>query len=209
MGDIIAITSTKGTTEEFYVLSYDESTQKVKALAKYNLKVGANYDSNRNKIVDIDTTESGYCLQDPTMKAWISKQQRNGTVEFSNSRYWDNTYTPQGNSSYPWVYDNKSNLYQYVEAYKTLLGNTDKVSEVSLASYEDINALWSNSSQYTWLYNTTYWLGSAYSSSSNNIWIVDTSGFFLNFNYDDASARRGSPSYNYSYVKNLKRLQYL
>ena len=28
VGDIISLTSTKGTTERFYVLSYDESTQK-------------------------------------------------------------------------------------------------------------------------------------------------------------------------------------
>ena len=61
-------------------------------------------------------------------------KKEKGTVAFSSSRYWDETYTPRGSSIYPWVYDNKSNLYQYVESYKTLLGNTDKVSEVSLAS---------------------------------------------------------------------------
>lgn len=103
-------------------------------------------------------------------------KKEKGTVAFSSSRYWDETYTPRGSSIYPWVYDNKSNLYQYVESYKTLLGNTDKVSEVSLASYEDINALWSNKSNYTWLYSTSFWLGSASGASSGNVWYVNTVG---------------------------------
>ena len=177
-GTEISLTSTKGTTERFYVLSYDESTQKAKALAEWNLKVGANYDSSASKIADIPTTESGYGLQDSTMKGWLSGQQRNGTLAFSSSRYWNDTYTPQGSSRYPWVYNNKSNLYQYVEAYKTKLGNTDKVSEVSLASYEDIKALWSNKSNYKWLYSTSFWLGSANMASNNFVWYVETDGVF-------------------------------
>ena len=206
VGDIISLISTKGTTERFYVLSYDESTQKAKALAEWNLKVGTNYDSSGIKIADIPTTESGYGLQDSTMKGWLSGQQRNGTLAFSSSRYWNDTYTPQGSSSYPWVYNNKSNLYQYVEAYKTKLGNTDKVSEVSLASYEDINALWSNKSNYKWLYSTSFWLGSASGASNSSVWRVKTDGSFSFYAYNFGSNWRGSPSYNYRYVENLKRL---
>ena len=178
VGDVIAVTSTKGTTEEFYVLSYDEGTKKAKALAKYNLMVGEIYDSNGNKTGDVDTSATKYGLQEETMKGWVEGQGSRGTVAFSSSKYWDGTYTPQGNSSYPWVYNNKSNLYQYVESYKTLLGNTDKVSEVSLASYEDIKALWSNKSSYPWLCNTTFWLGSASSSSYGSVWGVITGGYF-------------------------------
>ena len=167
-GTEISLTSTRGTTEKFYVLSYDESTQKAKALAKYNLKVGAIYDSNGNKTGDVPTSEDNSGLQDETMKGYVSGQERKGTVAFSGSKYWDATYKPQGSSSFPWVYNNKSNLYQYVESYKTLLGNTDKVSEVSLASYEDIDALLSNESKYPWLYSTSYWLGSAYSLNNSD-----------------------------------------
>ena len=167
-GTEISLTSTKGTTERFYVLSYDESTQKAKALAEWNLMVGRIYDSNGNKTGDVDTSAAKYGLQDETMKGYISGQERKGTVAFSGSKYWDATYKPQGSSSYPWVYNNKSNLYQYVESYKTLLGNTDKVSEVSLASYEDIDALLSNESKYPWLYSTSYWLGSAYSLNNSD-----------------------------------------
>lgn len=184
VGNIIEVTSTKKTKEQFYVLSYDESTQKAKALAKYNLMVGAIYNSSGTKTGDVDTSAANYGLQDETMKGWVSGQERKGTVAFSSSRYWDDTYTPQGSSSYPWVYNNKSNLYQYVESYKTLLGNTDKVSEVSLASYEDINALGSNKSNYTWLYSTSFWLGSAYGASYNSVWTVKTVGDRYNNAYD-------------------------
>ena len=170
-GTVVSLTSTKGTTEEFYVLSYDEKTKKAKALAKYNLMVGGIYD-NTTKIGDVDTNATNYGLQDESMKGYVYGQENKGTVEFSGSRYWDDTYTPQGSSSYPWVYDSNSNLYQYVELYKTLLGNTDKVSEVSLASYEDINALRSTRAQNKWLYSTTYWLGSASSSSDSDVWVV-------------------------------------
>ena len=211
VGDIIAITSTKGTTEKFYVLSYDESTQKAKALAEWNLMVGGIWNSSGHKTEDVDTSATKYGLQDETMKGYVSGQERKGTVAFSSSLYWGDTtkypsQTSEHSSSYPWVYDNNSNLYQYVELYKTLLGNTDKVSEVSLASYEDINVLWSNKSQYPWLYSTTYWLGSASSSSNYSVCEVLTDGRFNGYNYFCNDFSRGSPSYNCQYVKNLKRL---
>ena len=153
-------------------------------MAEWNLKVGAICDSNGNETGDVDINAVNYGLQDKTMKGWVSGQERKGTVIFSRYGYWDDTYTPQGSSSYPWVYNNKSNLYQYVESYKTLLGNTDKVSEVSLASYEDINALL-YISNYTWLYSTSFWLGSANSSSSFYVWSMNTYG---NLNFSNCSA---------------------
>ena len=184
VGNIIEVTSTKKTKEQFYVLSYDESTQKAKALAKYNLMVGAICDSNATKTGDVDTSATNYGLQDETMKGWVSGQERKGTVAFSSSLYWNNTtkypsQTTEHSSSYPWVYntaETKCTISQYVESYKTLLGNTDKVSEVSLASLEDINALWSNKSNYTWLYSTSFWLGSAVGASSTNVWNVQAVG---------------------------------
>ena len=187
VGNIIEVTSTKGTKEQFYVLSYDESTQKAKALAKYNLKVGAIYDSNGNKTGDVPTSEDNSGLQDETMKGWVRGQERKGTVAFSSSQYWSDTtkypsQTTEHSSSYPWVYnpaETKCTISQYVESYKTLLGNTDKVSEVSLASYEDIiEALWSNRSNYTWLYSTSFWLGSAFKASDTGVWNVTTKDYY-------------------------------
>ncbi len=63
--------------------------KKAKALAKYNLKVGAIYDSNFNKTGDVPTSEDNSGLQDETMKGWVSDdaQERKGTVAFSSSQY--------------------------------------------------------------------------------------------------------------------------
>ena len=183
VGNIIAVTSTKGTTEKFYVLSYDESTQKAKALAEWNLKVGNIY--NNDSITAIATDSDGYGLQDKEMKGWVSSgKPYNGVLAFSNSWYFKDTFAnyPVDKDGKSYVYDSNSNLYTYVNKYKELLGNTDKVSEVSLASYADINALWSNKSKYPWLYNTSFWLGSAYGSSYNSVWRV---GSDYNFRGDD------------------------
>ena len=207
VGNIIAVTSTKETTEKFYVLSYDESTQKAKALAEWNLKVGNIY--NNSSSTAIATDSDGYGLQNKEMKGYVSSgQPYNGVLPFSNSWYFKDTFAnyPVDKDGMPYVYDSNSNLYTYVNKYKELLGNTDKVSEVSLASYADINALWSNKSKYPWLCNTSFWLGSAYSSSSSIVWSVLTNGTF-NYNHLlQFLPSRGSPSYNYRYVKNLKRL---
>ena len=209
VGNIIAVTSTKETTEKFYVLSYDESTQKAKALAEWNLKVGNIYNDNNSSSTAIATDSDGYGLQNKEMKGWVSSgQPYNGVLAFSNSWYFKDTFAnyPVDKDGKSYVYDSNSNLYTYVNKYKELLGNTDKVSEVSLASYADINALWSNKSKYPWLCNTSFWLGSAYSSSSSIVWSVLTNGTF-NYNHLlQFLPSRGSPSYNYRYVKNLKRL---
>ena len=176
VGDIIAITSTKGTTEKFYVLSYDENTQKAKALAEWNLKVGNIYNNNNNSSTAIATDSDGYGLQNKEMKGWVSSgQPRNGVLAFSNSWYFKDTFlnypVEKDNLSY-YVYDSNSNLYTYVNKYKELLGNTDKVSEVSLASHADIDELWSNKSKYPWLCNTSFWLGSATVANYIGVWSV-------------------------------------
>lgn len=190
VGNIIEVTSTKKTKEKFYVLSYDESTQKAKALAKYNLKVGAIYNSSATKTGDVDTSEDNSGLQDETMKGWVSGQERKGTVAFSNSWYFKDTFAncPVDKDGKSYVYDSNSNLYTYVNKYKELLGNTDKVSEVSLASYADINALWSNKSEYPWLFNTSFWLGSANGAYDSGVWRVKTDGIRTFNNYSDSSA---------------------
>ncbi len=195
IGDKIAITSTKGTEEKFYVLSYDEDTQKAKALAEWNLMVGGIYDSKGNKTGDVDINANNYGLQNSEMKGWDSKQESKGTVAFSSELYWSDTtkypsQTTEHSSRYPWVYnksETKCTISQYVESYKTLLGNIDKVSEVSLASYEDIDVLWSNKSKYTWLCNTTFWLGSANGASASSLWRVYTDGVRRDYNYYSSS----------------------
>ncbi len=197
-GSIISLKTTKGTTEEFYILSYDKDTKKAKALAKYNLMVGEIYDSNGKKIEDVDKNATNYGLQEETMRGWVEGKERRGTVVFSSSKYWIDTtkypsQTAEHSSIYPWVYNKNEadcTISKYVELYKTLLGNTDKVNEVSLASYEDINALWSDRLKYNWLYSTSYWLGSAGVSTITNFWRVSTDGTF-EFSPFNSSNTRG------------------
>ena len=180
-GDIIAITSKKGTTERFYVLADNQDKTKVKALTEWNLKVGNIY--NNNSSTAISTDSDGYGLQNSEMKGWVSSGQTyNGVLAFSDSWYFKDNFAnypvdKDGNSC---VYDSNSKLYTYVNNYKDLLGNEDKVSEVSLASYADINALWSNKSNYPWLCNTSYWLWSAYGASSDLVWSIFGSEGYCN-----------------------------
>ncbi len=187
-GTEISLTSTRGTTEKFYVLSYDESTQKAKALAEWNLKVGKIY--NNNSYTAIATNSDGYGLQNKEMKGWVSSgQPYNGVLAFSNSWYFKDTFAnyPVDKDGKSYVYDSNSNLYTYVNKYKELLGNTDKVSEVGLASYADINALWSNKSKYPWLCNTSFWLGSAYGAFNYVVWYVYMGGDRYSGSYSDSS----------------------
>ena len=141
---------------------------------------------NNSSSTAIATNSDGYGLQNKEMKGYVSSGQPcNGVLRFSNSWYFKDTFAnyPVDKYGKSYVYDSNSNLYTYVNKYKELLGNTDKVSEVSLASYADINALWSNKSKYPWLCNTSFWLGSAYSSSSYDVWFVNTVGDFYNNDY--------------------------
>ena len=172
VGDIVSIKSTEGTTEEFYILSYDNETKKAVALTKYNLKVGTIYITSGSRRTILDTEEE-YGLQNSEMIGYPSdgNYPMKGTISFSNSGYWDSTYLPFGNSSYPYVYDSNSNLYQYVENYKTKLGNS--VNEVRLAAYEEIKSIWDNKENYPWIYATSYWLG----SYGLSVWNVSANGY--------------------------------
>ena len=183
VGDEVSINLPSG-KERFYILSYDETTKKAVALAKYNLKVGRIY-TDSSTDTEISSTEEGYGLQNSEMIGWTEdgSYPHNGTIAFSSSRYWDNTYTAFGNSSYPYVYDSNSNLYQYVENYKTKLGNA--VSKVRLAAYEEIEP-YTDQTNYSWIHATSYWLGSSYSASDSSVWRVIANGDFSSSGYNNA-----------------------
>ena len=130
-----------------------------------------------SEYTEISNTEEGYGLQNSEMigQPEDGSYPYKGIISFSSSRYWDSTYTAFGNSSYPYVYDSNSNLYQYVENYKTKLGNA--VSKVRLAAYEEIIP-YTNKTNYPWIFETSYWLGSSYSASSIFVWSVSARGSF-------------------------------
>lgn len=180
VGDVVSIKSNQDTTEEFYIIAYDSDTHVATAIAKYNLKVGNIYDPTSKKLTPIDTTSSGYGLQDSTMKGHVfsdENQPHNGVTSFSNSLYWfdfpNNSYTLDNstvdNHTYPYVYNRQSNIYNYLESYRAKLNNI--VCDVRLASYEEINPL---KDSYPWAYTSCYWFGSLSSTSktSSNIYFI-------------------------------------
>ena len=164
--------------ECFYVISSTDST--VTMLSKYNLYVGGEYNSGWTAYGDEATG-----IQDSTMLGYVSGQTiRKGTTMFSNTNYWSSTV-----SSYPtYVYDSNSTLYSYVENYKTYLSTLGVTpTEARLITKEELEGLGcivssgSCSGAPSWVYSTTYWSGSA--DSSSYVWIVDSTGYFNDIIY--------------------------
>ena len=146
--------------EHFYVIYSDSS--KVVALAKYNLDInnalhvykGTGIQDEHVRGADSDSTTTDY-----------------GTIAFSTTNYWTSTC-----SSYPcYVYNNNSNLYTHVEAYKSYLKNLGvSVTNARLIKAEELTALGCTitggymncqNSSYNWIYETAYWAGTAAEST--------------------------------------------
>ena len=133
------------------------------------------------------------------------------TLHFSNTNYWHNNglispYNANGASydgnPYPYVYDSNSNLYNYVEDYvEELITNQGAPSTISgrVLSYEEAEGLGCQydfdyetgtcSSAQSWVYSTSYWLGSAYGSSLWNVY-SGANFFSTSFNYDGSLGLR-------------------
>ena len=203
--------------EHFYVVSVNED--KTVLIAKYNLKVGRRYlfdssiqsqsiDARMVYIGEYTSNDEGYGLQSSdalgyNVKNYNDNSEINGVISFSNNLYWkgkvginefgiDEYYGVYGESPYPYVYDNNSNLYEYVNNYvNTLIGYGAPILNGRLLSSEEAVALkcisnleismqTSSQSEYDWIYNTSYWLGSA-GDNNSSVWIIDSvMGSFFN-----------------------------
>ena len=157
--------------ECFYVMYSDETT--VTMLAKYNLYVGGEYNSNWTAYGDEATGK-----QDSTMLGYVSGQSiSKGTTKFSNTSYWSSIV-----SSYPaYVYDSNSTLYSYVENYKTYLSTLGVTpNEARLITAEELIALGCSGGICTdapsWVYATSYWIGSV--TDADYTWSIDSDGHF-------------------------------
>ena len=147
-------------------------------LAKYNLYVGGEYNSSWTAYGDEATGK-----QDSTMLGY-GTTPRKGTTKFSNTKDWSSTI-----NSYPaYVYDSNSTLYSYVENYKTYLSALGvTLLEARLITYNELVNLGcikddkTCSSAPSWVYETSYWSGSA--DSSSNVWRVDSDGGFTSNHY--------------------------
>ena len=171
--------------EEFYVVSNDGTD--LVLLAHYNLNVGSNPKGEATG------------LQDPDVVGYKSGKTTYGNMAFSSTKYWNDngslksdypgsfcsTYTAGTNCAY--VYDSNSNLKTYVDAYKTALeGMGVTIKDARLMKVEEAYALgcgngaWSckNSpaNAPSWVYETSYWLGSAYNTST--LWLIISDGGF-------------------------------
>ena len=183
-GDIVKIKE-----EEFYVVKHDGND--LVLLAHYNLKVGNIYNLGGTfyKVGEYTEEDEGYGLQSSEAKGFYSTKPYYGTQTFSKKRYWylkigsdypgslcnPTNYSEEMNCAY--VYDSNSNLFQYVEAYKEKLEEMGvTIKQARLLRIEEAFELGCGNGNYdcsdapSWVYETSYWLGSPYGNEKP--WLI-------------------------------------
>ena len=176
-------------SECFYTIDDDGTT--ITALAKYNLLVGYTlkkedgYNDN-SPLYEIDENQEGYGLQSYRALGYsyqLGDNERIGLVAFSkkadgseNIYWWQNgDVASEYTNKYPFVYDSNATIYGYVNDYKTKLNDMGyNVKDATLLSKEQAVDLGcdNTSSNFSnrclnapsWVYTSSYWLGTAYQS---------------------------------------------
>ena len=166
--------------EEFYVLKHDGNS--LVLLSHYNLNIGTNAkqgDTEGKQDIDVYSYASGHTTY--------------GNIHFSNSNYWkDNVgdgkkYLGSYNGpDFPYVYDENSVLYQYVENYKSyLISIGANVKEARLAKYSELADLGCKTYSLGgcrgadvpgFIKETTYWIGNA--SYDYNVYFIRANDAF-------------------------------
>ena len=163
------------------------------------------YNSNSSKERDYTSNDEGYGIQSSEVKGYVAyNSYAYGVLPFSNSGYWygkvgtdyPGIYCSQ--DSYPtgtqcaYVYDSNSNLYQYVEAYKTYLisqgaPNTISARLLRVEEAYELGCTGFRCDYYapSWVNETSYWIGSPTDSSS--MWPVLINGEFDDKYYGNSS----------------------
>ena len=155
----------------------------VMLLAKYNLYVGYEYYETGPTLLDYP---SG--VQDKRARGFVDGPYPFvATSTFSNTNYWSSLV-----SAYPAnVYNSSSNLYGYLENYKTYLTNMGiTINEIRPINLYELQYLGCRSDAGTceaapsWVYQTSYRTGTAF--DSDRIWQVvyggemNYSGYYIN-----------------------------
>ena len=162
LGDIVKIGD-----QEFFFLKYDGDDKVL--IARYNLKVGyaTTYANNSEVILDTYTpSDPGYGLQNSECigSSGVGSEIEYCVDSFSETDYWNGQLG--AGKKYPdnHVYDENSNIYQYVEDYKSYLeGLGANIKEARLITGEDYSSsmdvrdLYRNN-----VYSTTFWTGYVY-----------------------------------------------
>ena len=180
VGDEICLR--EDTTQCFNFIRYEgTNNEDIVMFAKYNLKYGNIYNSNKDKIGEYTSNDPGYGLQNSEARGWIQNSNANGTLAFSEINYWDDNILTSGD--YPPIYDptnyggspgeNNYSVAYYVELYKDILENQGvTIKDARLLTYEEatdssigctINASSGsgNCPTNSFISNTSFWLGSA------------------------------------------------
>lgn len=199
-GDIVGI----GDTEDFYVLSSDNSEDgKTLLLAKYSLLVG-NREYDWDTVYTYSSEDPGYGLQMSGLICGYSCSECDGVVSFSENLYWNSNddiaspYNDNGDihwdangwslkristneTVYPYVYDSNSNVYQYISGENGYVNRLIEMGAPStitgrLLSYEEAETYRNVKDEGTSIIfgDHSYWLGSAV--SPYNVWSVDDNG---------------------------------
>ena len=189
-GDVVGI----GETEDFFVLSSDNSPNgETVLLARYNLLVGNIVENYWQVVGSIDPSTPGYGLQSIDAKAYSDGGSFRGAIPFSDTAYWmngddllspynendtiyhddDYKYRSDDSIAYPYVYDENSNIYQYISGEN---GYVNKLKDMGapntitgrLLTYEEvINNINVKYNDVSIVDNKTqsFWLGNAGSNS--------------------------------------------
>lgn len=174
-GDINVVGSEVCIKDEcFYIVSNDGT--KVTMLSKYNLHAGGDYSSQGYNNYETAATNK----QNSTMIGYIeSNESYKGVIQFAGTNYWSSTV-----NSYPsYVYNENSYLYSYIEKYKTYLSGLGAPPiDARLITYEELESLGCSGSSKScdsapsWIYETSYWTGTA--NDSEYLWYVRTNKMF-------------------------------
>ena len=168
-------------SECFNILSSDDRT--VTLFAKYNLYVGGTYDNTTSTYTPYDEATG---LQDSTMLGYkYSVDTFNGVIPFASLNYWvsNSALKSEYGTSYPaYVYDSNSYLYEILQSYRLFLENNGlNIEEIRLVDYNELldlgcSQISCNSTGYSFIWNTSYWMGSAY--ANNTLWTLRNRNFY-------------------------------
>lgn len=188
VGEIVTCGS-GDTAQSFYVMPDHDNAEDgtISMMAQYNLDVGNIYNTSTKTATAIEKPTG---LQSSRALGFVNGvSEYYGVVDFSTSNYWDSS-VEEGT----FVYNDQALISEYVNAYK------DKLIEMGVSS--DIVATLPSYNQLidsrigcsiddmfctgpSWVYTTTYWVGSAHSNV--HLFIVFSDSMFDYVTYDGAN----------------------
>ena len=169
--------------EEFYVVNNSIDNTHIALLAKYGLNVGPRAIKSNGAVEGIQNSGC-YGARNPENQ---SGEPWNCAVKFSDSAYWiasEYTLKPEyaalTDSNEHYVYDQNSNLYQYLENYASYLSRGSNANITArLIKVSELRSLGCSGKGCdgapSWLMTSTYWTGSTF-SSERNIGVVSRDG---------------------------------